>query len=73
MAEGAEERIGVDRGEHRGGGGDAAAQLLRGLTAVRGPFAVEAQVGEGQVDLAQGGRPTHEGAGRLQLGELSLG
>ena len=72
MAEGAEERIGIDRGEHRGGGGDAAAQLLRRLAAVRGPGAVEAQIGEGQMDLAQGGRSAHVGAGRLQLGEFSF-
>ena len=67
MAEGAEEGVLGYGLKHRCGGSDMAAQLIRTLTAVRGPLAVQAKVGEGEVHLAQGGAASHEGAGCQQL------
>ena len=67
MAKSAEEGILGDGLQHRCGGCDMAAQLIRTLTAVGAPLAVQAKIGEGEMHLAQGGAASHEGAGCQQL------
>ena len=72
MAEGAEEFVLGDRFHHGGAGSDFASQLVRALSELRAPLAVQPQITQGEMHLAKGGQAGIEGAAVLEFAVLLL-